>query len=200
MEKVKKFIATDEYKNIEGWCTQDKVLEMIKYIKPTDLCVELGVFGGKSLLPISFMTDNLVYGIDAWAKSASIEGTNDKENDDWWQKIDYDKMYQYTLDLFDKYNCKHVNILRIKSSDAIINFENESIDFLHQDSNHSEEITCNEVELYHNKVKINGIWVFDDTNWKTTQKAQHLLLSYGYEELYDSGAFKIYRRKYKFLE
>ncbi len=194
MEKVKQLIHSDKYKNIHGWCTQEKALKIIEYIKPNDICVELGVFGGKSLLPISFMTKNTVFGIDAWEKNASLEGKNDKSNDEWWEKIEYDQMYNYTLELFNKYNCKNVKLLRMKSSDAIDNFENNSIDFLHQDSNHSEEISCNEVELYHEKVKINGIWVFDDTNWKTTKKAQDLLLTHGYEELYDSGEFKIYKR------
>ena len=194
MDKVKQLIHSDEYKHIHGWCTKKKALKMIDYIKPNDICVELGVFGGKSLLPISFITNNSVFGIDAWEKNASLEGSNAKENDEWWGKIDYNEMYNYTLNLFNKYECKHVKLLRMKSSDAIINFENDSIDFLHQDSNHSEEISCNEVELYHKKVKINGIWVFDDTNWETTKKAQDLLLTYGYEELYDSGEFKIYSR------
>lgn len=194
MDRVKQLIHSDEYKNIHGWCLKEKALKMIDYIKPNDICVELGVFGGKSLLPISFITNNSVFGIDAWEKNASLEGSNAKENDEWWGKIDYNEMYNYTLNLFNKYKCKHVKLLRMKSSDAIINFENDSIDFLHQDSNHSEEISCNEVELYHKKVKINGIWVFDDTNWETTKKARDLLLTYGYEELYDSGEFKIYRR------
>ena len=58
----------------------------------------------------------------------------------------------------------------------------------------SEKISCEEVELYHKKVKKNGIWVFDDTNWDTTKKAQELLVSYGYIEIYDSGTWKIYKR------
>ena len=53
-----------------------------------------------------------------------------------------------------------------------------------------------EVELYKNKVKPGGIWVFDDTNWETTKKAQSLLASRGYNEIYDSGTWKIYTRVY----
>ena len=48
--------------------------------------------------------------------------------------------------------------------------------------------------MSYNKVKKNGFWVFDDTNWETTQKAQKLLESYGYKEIFDSGSWKIYRR------
>jgi hypothetical protein len=73
--------------------------------------------------------------------------------------------------------------------------KNESIDFLHQDSNHSEEISCEEVELYHSKVKPDGIWCFDDTDWSTTKKAQQLLLTKGYTEVYNAVSWKIYRKK-----
>jgi hypothetical protein len=47
---------------------------MTEYIKDDfKLCVELGVFGGKSLLPISLKCKGKVIGIDAWEKEASLE-------------------------------------------------------------------------------------------------------------------------------
>jgi hypothetical protein len=59
----------------------------------------------------------------------------------------------------------------------------------------NEGVNKNEVNVpKNNKVKKNGFWVFDDTNWETTQKAQKLLESYGYKEIYDSGSWKIYKR------
>ena len=85
-----------------------------------------------------------------------------------------------------QYKCDNVKLLRMKSIEAVKFFENESIDFLHQDSNHSEETSCMEVELYHSKVKRSGIWCFDDTDWPTTQKAQELLISKGYTEVYNA--------------
>lgn len=183
------------YDKIEGWCTKEKAIKMTDYIKDDfTLCVELGVFAGKSLLPICLKCKGSVIGIDSWSKDSSLEGINDKANDNWWSKIDYNHFFIYTENLLKTHNCKNVTLLRMKSSDAVSQFTDESIDFLHQDSNHSEEISCVEVELYKNKVKKNGIWVFDDTNWKTTQKAQNLLISYGYEELYDSGTYKIYKK------
>ena len=135
-----------------------------------------------------------VIGIDAWNKDSSLSGENDIENNNWWATIDYEYMYTYTLNLMKKYNCNNVELYRTNSSDAIQYFENESIDFLHQDSNHSELISCNEVNLYYNKVKKNGIWVFDDVNWETTKKAQELLVNYGYTEIYNHGNWKIYKR------
>jgi hypothetical protein len=194
MEKLNNIIDSGEYEKIEGWCTKEKAYKMASLISSNDLCVELGVWGGRSLLPICFMTDNKVYGIDAWMKDASLEGTNDEANNEWWSKINYEDMYNYTKKILLKYNCNNARLYRSRSRDVVNFFQDETIDFLHQDSNHSEEISCEEVELYHKKIKKDGIWVFDDTNWNTTIKAQNLLLSYGFIEIYDSGEWKIYKK------
>lgn len=194
MEKLLEILEKD-YKTIEGWCTREKALEMVKHINDdTKLCVELGVFGGKSLLPISLINKGITIGVDAWSKKASLDGVNEEPNNEWWGKIDYDKFFSYSVNLMNTYGCHNTSFLRMESSQAIDFFKDHSIDFLHQDSNHSEKISCMEVELYKNKVKLGGIWVFDDTNWETTKKAQALLTSYGYDEIYDSGTWKIYKR------
>jgi len=195
MDKLISIINNGEYEKIEGWCTPEKAYKMASLIKSNDMCVELGVWGGRSLLPICFMTKNKVIGIDAWSKESSLEGINSIENDNWWSKIDYNNMFEYTKNILTKYGCINSRLIRSRSKDVSHLFQDNSIDFLHQDSNHSEKISCEEVELYHNKVKINGIWVFDDTDWETTLKAQELLHSYGYKEIYDSGKWKIYKRE-----
>lgn len=195
MDNIINIINSTKFDKIHGWCSKEKAIKMTNYIDDNfNLCVELGVFAGKSLLPIALKSKGTVIGIDSWNKSSSLEGTNSKINDDWWSNIDYNFFYNYTSNLLKEYKCNNVKLFRLKSVDAIYLFEDNTIDFLHQDSNHSEEISCNEVELYHNKVKLNGIWVFDDTNWETTKKAQNLLINYGYVELYDSGTYKIYKR------
>jgi len=192
---MERFNAVTNYESIEGWCNRDKAIKMMEYIDDsTKVSVELGVWGGKSLLPIAFKCKGDVYGIDAWNVSASLEGKNDVANDEWWSKINYNDMYNYTHRLMDSHKCDNVKLLRMKSSDAVKIFDDHSIDFLHQDSNHSEETSCMEVDLYYNKVKPGGTWVFDDTNWPTTKKAQDLLVSKGYTEVYDSGEWKVYKR------
>jgi len=192
MDRVLRLVNSGEYEKIEGWCSREKAIAMASFIKSADFCVELGVFGGKSLLPLALMTTNSVIGIDSWSKETSLEGVNSIENDEWWSSVDYDYMYNYSLNLLKTYECTNARLIRAKSLDVVNDFEDESIDFLHQDSNHSEKISCSEVEAYHKKVKKNGLWVFDDTNWPTTQKAQKLLESFGFKQIYDSGNWKIY--------
>jgi predicted O-methyltransferase YrrM len=192
------YLQSPEYAKLDGWCTPEKALKLVDVVETHKLktCVELGVFAGKSLLPIAVAAgaDATVIGVDAWSAPASIEGTNDTANDEWWEKIDYDHFYKYTRDLMDNYDRKNVQLWRDKSVNVFHKFEDGTIDLLHQDSNHSEEISCAEVCIYHNKVRPGGIWVFDDTDWPSTQKAQKLLVGKGYVELYDSGSWKVYQR------
>jgi predicted O-methyltransferase YrrM len=189
------------YTTIHGWCTiekANKLMELVKICKPK-LSVELGVFGGRSLLPIALMSKKMnrrsrVIGIDAWSVNASLEGTNAKENDEWWANINYTDMFNYTKSVMIENNVNDiVELWKESSKNTAIKFEDKSIDLLHQDSNHSEEVTCVEVELYWNKVNDGGYWIFDDTNWPTTQKAQDLLLSKGYTEYYNhNDEWKVY--------
>ena len=188
------------YTEIHGWCTVEKankLMEIVDEIAPK-ICVELGVFGGRSLLPIALAAKKFsskVFGIDAWCVAASIEGTNDKANTDWWAAIDYDFMYKYTVDLMVK-NDVDVKLIRNSSLLVYTMFADESIDLFHQDSNHSAEITCQEIELYFNKIRIGGLWIFDDINWPTTQEAAKLLVIKGYEKIFTSedGGWAIFKR------
>lgn len=187
--------------SIHGWCTvdkRDKLIKIVKELNPS-VCVELGVFGGKSLLPVAVASgkNTRVYGVDAWAADASLEGINAAANDEWWKNIDYEYMFNYTRELMETHGVGgKVQLMRMTSRDAVEVFENETIDLLHQDSNHSEEVSCMEVELYHNKLRVGGIWVFDDTNWETTKKAQALLETKGYEVVFTSALadWKVYRK------
>lgn len=186
------------YISIHGWCTHEKAAALMDlvYKSNSSLCVELGVFGGKSLLPIALASKKInpsskVIGIDAWETQASLEGKNDEANDAWWSNINYDEIYEYTKDLMKSNDVDSiVELWRCKSRDAVSKFADNSIDVLHQDSNHSEEISCEEVELYSKKVKLGGFWIFDDTDWSTTKTAQSNLLTKGYTIILTESAKK----------
>lgn len=197
MEYLSNLINSGAYYKLEGWCSPEKALKLAEIIidNKCKVCVELGVFAGRSLLPIAIASgkDSKVVGIDAWSSNASSEGVNDKVNEEWWNKIDYDKFFKYTKDLMNIHKVK-VELIRDKSVNVVNMFEDQSIDLLHQDSNHSEEVSSKEVELYWNKVKRGGFWVFDDTNWETTQKAQNDLKSKGYEVIYETDSWTIFKR------
>lgn len=199
MESVSKKIE-EHIPGMHGWCTIEKAQKIAQIIVDNNLKVgaELGVFGGRSLIAFGFAfkeTGGKITGIDPWEASASLEGKNDEANDEWWAKIDYNFFFNYTLHRIVETELESViDIMRMKSDQAVHNFGDNSLDFIHQDSNHSEEISCDEVHRWYSKLRTGGYWIADDTNWATTAKAQRLLLEKGFKEIYcaPNSEWKIY--------
>ena len=183
---------------LHGWCTVEKAIHLYNIVLEHEapLCVELGVFAGRSLLAIAMgarAKNGSAVGIDAWSKEACEQGVNDIENTEWWNNIDYDFFYNYTEKVMSDADLSDTTrLVRSKSADVASHYKSKSISVLHQDSNHSEEVTVEEVNQWFDKVKIGGHWVFDDTDWSTTQRAQELLLEKGYELIFTEKD-----RKYK---
>jgi len=93
-ERVKQK-AYDAMNQLEGWCSYQKaaiLIDFILKIKP-QVILEIGVFGGKSLVPMAIAVkengSGKVYGIDPWDCGASVEGM-DKPNKEWWGSLDHD--------------------------------------------------------------------------------------------------------------
>ena len=71
--------------SLEGWCSEDKMVKLYDLIiktKPSFL-VEIGVFGGKSLLSQAFaLKENnkgIIHGVDSWKSSDCIAGMDHNE-------------------------------------------------------------------------------------------------------------------------
>lgn len=218
-QKINTLIPT-----MQGWCPPEKAIKIAEIViaSKASLCVELGVFAGRSLMafalalkylhqtqqnspqqnspqqnsPPTTPTTPIIHGIDAWAKSASLEGTNDKANEDWWSKLNYDEIYNYAKNKMKENEVQdYTNLMKMTSQEASIHFQPNTIDILHQDSNHSEEISTQEVHTWNNKLKQGGYWFFDDTNWETTKKAQHLLEhTYKFKLIEDHNSWRLYKR------
>ena len=153
------------------------------------MCVEIGVFGGSSLIPqalaMKHNNDGIVVGIDPWTHDAALEDMETDESREWWSKINLNEIYEnfirqlknYEVDSF----CK---IHRDKSENVINEFKNESIDILHIDGNHCEKISYQDSVNYFPKVKKGGYIFFDDIFWSedrkniSTEKGLNYLLQY----------------------
>ena len=93
------------------------------------------------------------------------------------KKIDLNRvMNKFIADMHRNALCEHYSIMRMNSEQAASSFDEESIDFLHIDGNHSEKLSVQDVTLWLPKVKKGGVICFDDAWWKSTQKAIQLLL------------------------
>lgn len=194
-------IAESVY-DLPGWCTKEKTERLFKLVidnKP-NLTVEIGIFGGRSFIPLGLghkeNKKGLIVGIDPYSPLSSVSNydVNDP-NYRWWNNVNHEDIYKIFLNALNKYDLEaYSKIYRNKSNEVINTFEDESIDILHQDGNHTVNVSSEEVELYHNKVKKGGYWIMDDTNWVTTKNAQRLIVEKGYELYEDYDSWKIYKR------
>jgi hypothetical protein len=186
---------------LEGWCTPRKAKILYDLVLASDarMSVELGVFGGRSLIPLALAHrhkgSGFATGVDPWEARSALEGGNDPRNNAWWSGLDLESIYAGFVravlahDL--TYRCRWV---RATSDAAVGLFADESVTLLHQDSNHSELVSCGEVRLWAPKVRSGGYWVIDDTDWPTTSKAQRLLLQLGFREVRDEDGWRVLRK------
>ncbi len=167
----------------EGWCSREKaakMMDLIHEVRP-DVCVEIGVFGGASIYPtakaLRYLHKGIVYAIDPWAKGDCQAGYDPEDpNYIWWSSIDLEKIYQGFLKLLARHQlqpfCKP---LRMTSEEALAQFPDHSIDILHIDGNHTEEIAFFDATMWLPKVKSGGYIWFDDVNWPSTARAREYL-------------------------
>jgi len=208
MEKYINLIESNIYEGnpaIDGWCTTEKAKALFNLVAETnpDLVVEVGIFGGKSLLPLAwgcqFNQKGKVIGIDPWCAPAALEGSNSTENDKWWATIDYPSIYSRFVQNVIKHGLlEYTYWYRDYSKNVVGMFADGSIDIFHCDGNHSEEVTMQEIEMYFPKLRTGGYWVADDIAWGSLGKAVEFLRNNCdiVSEVNENGnSWGIYRKK-----
>lgn len=161
-------------RQLQGWCSEKKasvLVDLILLTKPQTI-VEIGVWGGKSLVPMAIAARALgsakVYGIDPWSPADSVVGFDD-ENYEWWSKVDHEGVYKTLCRKIEQFGLSHqITLIRKTSSDADLIPE---IGLIHIDGNHSEASALFDVMKWVPQVKRGGIIVFDDMDWKCTGPA-----------------------------
>jgi hypothetical protein len=168
-------------RELQGWCSEEKASILMDLIIADKLktIVEIGVWGGKSLVPMAYAVqangNGIVYGIDPWSAEASADGM-DGANLDWWSQVDHEAIFQGLVASIYKFNLQnHVALVRKTSADAS---PIDDIELLHIDGNHSDEASYIDVTKWVPYVKSGGYIIFDDVNWSTTGRAVAWLNEY----------------------
>lgn len=169
-----KYEALSAMSTLEGWCSFNKGSLLIDMVLMTDpqVIVEIGVWGGKSLIPMAFaLRENgsgLIYGIDPWSSNESVKGM-DGINKEWWSQVNHQKILDGLVQKINQYGLKNqVVLIRQTSMQTEPIYD---IGLLHIDGNHSEDCSYNDVVKWVPLVKRGGIIIFDDVTWGTTGKA-----------------------------
>lgn len=186
---------------INGWCTPEKSQELYNLVhsQKSNITVELGVYGGRSLISMALahkeMNLGFVLGFDAYSTKVCTEGTNSPLNNDYWQHQDLQKIYHECIDSIKKFGVDDfASVIKLKSQTAGILFKDESIDIIHQDSNHNVETIIAELELWTPKLKKGGLWIADDVQWIEAKEAYAKIPSYGFDLIADHYEWAVYRK------
>jgi len=152
-----------------GWCSEEKgaiLVDLILKTKPA-VVVEIGVFGGKSLVPMAFTLKmnggGKIYGIDPWDTQASVEGLDNIENISYWSHVDHKGIMNELIDKIFQFNLEnYIELIEQTSKDTS---PIKDIDILHIDGNHSSDSSYFDVVKWGPLVKSGGWIIFDDITW-----------------------------------
>jgi hypothetical protein len=198
---------TDMYRKYDqkydgwGWCSLNKAGCFIDYIndicsrKESPICIEIGVYGGKSILPVALELKRhdkgIVYGIDPWENEAASEGYTGDDLQ-FWSTIDLNLYYNICLETINENDLNDVvSILRMKSNDAP---EFDNIDFLYIDGQHTEQALL-DAEKYASKIALDGYCIVDDVSWGAVEKVPSYLKRIGFEQIHTVDNAIVFKRK-----
>ena len=164
-----KHTAFNYMDQLDGWCSYNKaaiLIDLIALAKP-EVVVEIGVWGGKSLVPMACALKankkGRVYGIDPWNPIESLQHIMDGSNINYWSRADHEAVLNHLVDKIGKFQLgDHVELIRATSAMAD---EIPGIDILHIDGNHSDPTTYLDVTKWVPLVKKGGWIIFDDMTW-----------------------------------
>lgn len=174
----------------DGWCWEEKAIklaEVVWTLKPK-LTVEVGVFGGKSFIPMAAVVAHLdqnegkrrAIGIDAWEAAAALENNLGTDHEPFWKnQAMLDAVRARAIGRCDALASRAVHLVKGWSVGVIEDFDDGEIGVLHVDSNHSEATSFRDVTTWWEKLAPGGVFIFDDTAWESQQKAVNWLKERG---------------------
>jgi len=173
-----------------------RMAELILKEKPQTV-VEIGVFGGQSLIPMAMTLQALrqgrIYGIDPFNLDVITKQMATFDDEGMWLRQDMDVVREDTLRWIKELGLqRHAIIIIGESKDCSTLFN--SIDILHVDGSHTEEGALLDVNLYAKRVRSGGhVWL-DDTHFPSLQPAIKELENCA-DMVDDWGGYRLYRRR-----
>jgi len=203
VDDLKRHIS-HELKTLHGWCSEEKALnfiDLVLEVKPA-VCVDIGAFGGKSVLPVAsalkFLDKGVVIAIDPWDKIEALkhfEPTDDPRHLEWWGKVDFNSIYRGFAQMLQRNNLgKYCKVMKMTSEKAAPYIE--TIDILYLDGNHAEKMVTQDVQLYLPKIRSGGYIWLNDSTWTAMQPAIELLMeSCDVIKLIDNGNCILFKKR-----
>lgn len=191
-----------------GWCSNEKSNKIIDYTlevcknQLNPICVEVGVYGGKSLFPFALalkkLNKGIVYGIDPWENKDALVGYDHPSHQQFWGNIDLHRMYNICVHGINELSINdYVSLLRVSSDNSE---EIKDISILHIDGQHTDQL-IRDINKFAVHVIENGYCLVDDVEWsEETKKSISLMKNLGFEQIDEiNGCYVYVKRSPKFL-
>lgn len=165
------------WKTVPGWFQHLKTFDLILNEIPDNnfIFVEIGTFMGRSLsyFTVESIIRNKIgkiYSVDTFSGSQEHLDSNSpffipelvKDKD-----FLYNEYTRYTSSIK-----RYINTIRKQSTDAALDFENNSIDAIYLDAAHDYNSVSQDLESWYPKLKNEKVLLFgDDWTWTTVRKA-----------------------------
>ena len=176
-ERIDAFVATCSH----GWCTPFKAKWLADHILREHLnhVVEIGVFTGRSLIPMGLAVQELarggyVLGIDPYSLERQTESVEIEGHITWARDIPYEQFHCETLAAIRSAGVSECCGLIRAASDEIACLIGP-LDLLHIDGCHSVLASSRDVEVWTPKVRSGGLIVLDDATWSSVAEARAML-------------------------
>jgi predicted O-methyltransferase YrrM len=139
--------------------------------------VEIGVYRGRSLLPVAAVLRaqgaGRVVGIDPWSADAALQADDHEVGavvNDWARAHPWEETYTEVLGRIDTFGLAgHTEILRMTSADAAARIPDGSVGLVHVDGNHDQAAVQADVDLYLPKLQPGGFLALDDASWSSVR-------------------------------
>lgn len=193
--------ATD---GLDGWCDKGKRITLANLViamRPRCI-VEIGVWGGQSLIPMAMAAQYItnvalrprVIAIDPWQASESVKGQEEKDAKWWGEEVgqpQHDAVYgRFLLKLMELGLKSTVEVQRQTSAQYLLT---HPIDIFHCDANHGPQ-ALEDVKKFGPAITQSGVVILDDLNWTggNVGKAAEWLKENGFLELHPLGTGAVY--------
>lgn len=181
-----------------GWCSVEKAHLLASIIVATrpDVVLEVGIWAGRSLVPMAMAVHHVkngkVVGIDPWSKDAATAGL-DGANLQWWSTVPYEDIYNQFTSALKKFGVSQVVEIHRNNSDDVES--PEEIGLAHLDGNHSEQ-AVKDVIRFCPQVKRGGFCFMDDVTWTGggVTSAVLELEKLGFTKLFDMDTGGLFQR------
>jgi hypothetical protein len=188
-----------EQPRIPGWCSRDKSITLASIVvalRPA-ISVEIGIYGGSSIVPIllahKWIGMGVVYGIEPWSKEEAMKAQTTPADVEWWGVQDYDGLYNGFMDLIRRLGV--ADILRLHRNTSRFVDPPPGIGLLHIDGAH-DNVAIQDVVRFAPQVVMGGMVVMDDLNWAggAVTRAALRLEQLGFRFLYPIGTGAVYQK------